>query len=44
MVSVWLFSGLIIMILGILGIYIGKTFSQVKNRPLYVIRESLNND
>src|SRR5262249_31214064 len=39
-VSVWFFSGIIIMVLGIVGIYIGKTFDQVKGRPLYVLRET----
>ena len=39
MMSLWFLSGLIIMVLGIVGIYIGKTFDQTKNRPLYVIKE-----
>lgn len=28
--------------LGLLGLYIGKVFEEVKNRPLYLIQESLN--
>ncbi|UYZ57438.1 glycosyltransferase family 2 protein [Hymenobacter latericus] len=31
------FSGLIILVLGIVGLYVGKTFEGVRNRPLYVI-------
>ena len=31
------FSGIIIMILGIIGLYVGKIFEGVKNRPLYII-------
>ncbi|MEO8085335.1 MAG: glycosyltransferase family 2 protein [Bacteroidota bacterium] len=31
-------TGLIIAAVGILGIYLGKIFNQVKNRPLYIIR------
>jgi polyisoprenyl-phosphate glycosyltransferase len=36
-VSIWFLSGLIIFILGIVGLYIGKTFDGIKNRPLYLI-------
>lgn len=38
-VSIWFFSGLIIFILGIVGLYVGKTFEGVKNRPVYVVEE-----
>jgi len=38
-ISVWFLSGLIIMILGIVGLYIGKTFDKVKGRPIYLIME-----
>lgn len=41
-VSIWFLSGLIIMILGITGLYIGKIFEAVKNRPLYFSKETLN--
>lgn len=40
--SIWLFSGLIILFNGILGIYIAKVFSEVKQRPLTVVREIHN--
>ncbi len=40
--SIWLLSGLLMMELGILGIYIGKIFNQVKDRPLFVIDETIN--
>lgn len=36
-VSIWFLSGLIIFILGIVGLYIGKIFDGIKNRPLYLI-------
>jgi polyisoprenyl-phosphate glycosyltransferase len=36
-ISIWFFSGLIMMTLGIIGLYIGKIFENVKNRPIYVI-------
>ena len=36
-VSVWFFAGLGLSVLGMLGLYIGKTFEQVKERPLYLV-------
>ena len=33
---------MIMMQMGILGIYIGKVFDQVKGRPLYVVMEEVN--
>ena len=41
-VSLYFIGGLIIAILGIIGIYLGKTFDEVKKRPLYVIKEKIN--
>ncbi len=34
------FSGLQLSVLGFIGLYIGKMFLQVKDRPLYIIRSS----
>jgi glycosyltransferase involved in cell wall biosynthesis len=42
-VSLYFIGGLIIGILGILGIYLGKTFDEVKRRPLYVLRRRTPN-
>jgi len=41
-ISIWFLSGLLLTVLGIVGLYIGKTFEKVKNRPLYIIMESIN--
>jgi len=41
-ISIWFLSGLIIFLLGIIGLYIGKTFEKVKDRPIYIIREIVN--
>ncbi len=41
-VSVYLLGGLILFFMGVLGIYIGYIFNEVKGRPLYVIRTILN--
>ncbi len=42
--SIWFLSGIIISILGMLGIYIGKIFQQVKHRPLFIVAEEVNCD
>ncbi|MBT9098277.1 glycosyltransferase family 2 protein [Methylovulum psychrotolerans] len=36
-VSIYFLGGIIISILGVLGIYLGKTFDETKKRPLYII-------
>jgi polyisoprenyl-phosphate glycosyltransferase len=41
-ISIWFLSGLIILILGILSLYISKIFESVKNRPLFIIDKQLN--
>lgn len=43
-VSIWFFSGLIILIAGIIGLYLGKTFEGVKNRPIYVVDEYMGTE
>jgi dolichol-phosphate mannosyltransferase len=42
MVSMFFLFGILFGILGIIGLYIGKIFDQVKNRPLYIIDEMIN--
>jgi glycosyltransferase involved in cell wall biosynthesis len=37
-------GGIIIIILGIIGIYLGKVFDEVKGRPLYIIRRTTDSD
>lgn len=39
MVSLYFFGGLLLSMIGVVGVYIGKVFDEVKNRPLYVIDE-----
>ena len=41
-ISISFFSGLIILTLGVVGLYVGKTFESVKKRPLYIIEKTLN--
>ncbi|MCK9414267.1 MAG: glycosyltransferase family 2 protein [Prolixibacteraceae bacterium] len=38
--TVAFFSGLQLCVLGIIGIYIGKMFMQVKDRPLYIVKST----
>lgn len=38
--SIWFLSGCILTTLGIVGLYIGKTFEGVKNRPSYIIEKT----
>lgn len=35
------FNGIILIILGIIGEYIGRIYDETKNRPLYIIREKI---
>lgn len=37
--SIWFLTGCILITLGIVGLYVGKTFEGVKNRPLYIIEK-----
>jgi dolichol-phosphate mannosyltransferase len=41
-ISIWLLSGIIIFFIGIVGLYIGKTFENVKKRPTFIIKDTLN--
>ena len=43
-VSLYFIGGIIIVILGILGIYLGKTFDEAKKRPLYVVMHTTFED
>ena len=40
--SIYLMGGLTLSAIGVVGIYIGNIFTEVKNRPLYVVAEILN--
>lgn len=42
--SMWLLAGIILFCLGVIGLYVGRTFENVKGRPHYIVRESLNVD
>jgi polyisoprenyl-phosphate glycosyltransferase len=40
-VSIFFMGGIILMVLGIMGVYIGKMFNETKGRPLYVVQEEV---
>lgn len=44
MVSIWFFSGLIIFLIGVVGMYVGRIFERVKDRPIYLVQETINMD
>ena len=39
--SIWFLSGIIISGIGIVGVYLGKTFDQAKGRPTFIIDEEV---
>ena len=40
--TIFFSTGLILVSIGVLGIYIGKIFEQIKDRPLYIVDKILN--
>lgn len=42
--SVFLMGGLILAAVGVVGLYVGNIFNEVKHRPLYVVAEVLNGE
>jgi len=41
-VSLYFLGGIIISILGVIGVYLGKTFEETKRRPLYIVANRVN--
>jgi len=41
MVAIFFTAGVILTVLGIIGVYIGKIFNELKQRPLYVVSETV---
>lgn len=40
--SIWFVGGLMLFVMGILGLYVGKIFDQVKGRQLFVVKNMIN--
>lgn len=41
-ISIWVLTGVLLVTLGMVGLYIGKTFEGVKNRPIYIIEKEFS--
>lgn len=41
--SIWLVGGLLMMCMGILGVYVGRIFDQTKGRPWFIVDETTSN-
>lgn len=42
MVTIFFLSGITLTVLGFIGIYLGRIFQEVKNRPLYLVSSEVN--
>ena len=42
--SIWFVGGIVLFVMGVVGLYVGKIFDQVKGRQLYIVKEVLDND
>lgn len=42
--SIWFVGGMLLLMMGVLGLYIGKIFDQVKGRQLFIVRDEINFD
>ena len=40
--SIWFVGGLLLFVMGIVGLYVGKIFDQVKGRQLFVVSDKVN--
>ena len=40
--SIWFVGGLLLFVLGIVGLYIGKIFDQVKDRQMFIVSKEIN--
>lgn len=41
-ISLWFLGSVLISLLGVVGLYLGKAFEQVKNRPAFLVDEAIN--
>ena len=40
--SICFFSGVLVSVMGIIGLYVGKVFNGIKGRPIYIRKEKIN--
>ena len=41
-ISLWFIGGVLITLIGVLGLYLGKAFEKIKDRPTFIIAKSIN--
>ncbi len=41
-ISLWFIGGVLIFLIGVVGIYLGKTFEQAKNRQIFIVDKTIN--
>ena len=41
-ISLWLIAGILISLIGMVGIYLGRVFDKVKDRPVFIVKEQIN--
>jgi putative glycosyltransferase len=44
MVSIWFLGGLIIFCVGVIGMYLAKIFTEIKQRPYTIVREEYGSE
>lgn len=42
MISVWFLAGVVVSLLGVVGLYQGKMFDKIKDRPIFIVSETRN--
>lgn len=42
--SIWFVCGILLFMMGVLGLYIGSIFNQVKERPIFIVMDELNTE
>ena len=42
MASLWLIFGILMSIVGVVGLYVGRTFDETKSRPVYIVDKQTN--
>lgn len=41
-ISLWFICGILVFLIGVVGLYLGKTFNQTKGRPTFIVDDKVN--